>query len=54
VIAWTAAQGGVTHVLVGARNAQQAVDNAGAGVLALAAEDVSRMTQDVEALGAPS
>ncbi|MBZ0303146.1 MAG: aldo/keto reductase [Anaerolineae bacterium] len=43
VIAWTAAQPGVTHVLVGARNAQQAVENARAGTVTLAADDVQAM-----------
>lgn len=35
VIAWTAAQPGITHALVGARTAAQAVENAAAGRVAL-------------------
>jgi methylglyoxal reductase len=53
VIAWTAAQSGATHVLVGARNTEQATDNAAAGSLELAPEDVTRMRGDVLALGEP-
>jgi aryl-alcohol dehydrogenase-like predicted oxidoreductase len=37
VIAWTAAQSGVTHVLCGARNASQARENAAAGRIVLTA-----------------
>lgn len=43
VIAWTGAQPGVTHVLVGARNAKQAQENAQAGNTPLSSEDVSAM-----------
>jgi aryl-alcohol dehydrogenase-like predicted oxidoreductase len=42
-IAWTAAQPGLTHVLVGARNPQQARENAGAGDAALGADELSQM-----------
>ena len=52
-IAWTAAQPGVTHVLCGARTAQQALDNAGAGRLSLDPADLARIRSDVEALGEP-
>lgn len=52
-IAWTAAQPGVTHVLCGARTAQQALDNAGAGRLSLGPADLARIRSDVDALGEP-
>ncbi len=52
-IAWTAAQHGVTHVLVGARNTSQAVDNAAAGALCLETQDIESIRGDVEALGTP-
>lgn len=51
VIGWTAAQEGVTHVLVGARKVKQAVENAAGGSLVLDPNDVKRMRQDVAALG---
>ncbi len=54
VIAWTAAQRGVTHVLVGARRAEQAVENAGAGRVSLQAADAARMRKDAIALGQPA
>jgi methylglyoxal reductase len=53
VIAWTAAQPGVTHVLCGTRNEKQLAENAGAGELQLEARDLQRMRQDVLALGEP-
>lgn len=53
-IAWTAAQRGATHVLVGARNTTQATDNAAAGALDLDDVDVARIRRDVEALGTPA
>jgi methylglyoxal reductase len=53
VIAWTAAQPGVTHVLVGARNTEQMVQNAAAGEMELDAADVARIRQDVINLGEP-
>lgn len=53
-IAWTAAQAGITHVLVGARNTKQAVENAAAAGIELAAEDLQRMDADINALGAPA
>jgi methylglyoxal reductase len=54
VIAWTAAQPGVTNVLVGARRTDQAIENARAGAIDLAREDILRMTRDAEALGEPA
>jgi len=53
VLAWTAVQPGVTHVLCGMRNRQQLKENAGAGRLQLEAADVARIRQDVVALGEP-
>ncbi|MFA6243006.1 MAG: aldo/keto reductase [Candidatus Hydrogenedentales bacterium] len=52
-VAWTAAQPGVTHVLCGARTAEQAEQNAAAGALVLDAADVARMRNEVIALGDP-
>jgi methylglyoxal reductase len=53
VIAWTAAQRGVTHVLCGARTAAQSEQNAAAGALVLDIADVARMRNDAIALGDP-
>ena len=41
VIAWTVNQPGMTHALVGARTPAQAVENAGAGLVRLDAEDLA-------------
>jgi methylglyoxal reductase len=54
VIAWTTAQPGVTHVLAGGRNVQQVAENARAGDLALATDDLKRIRNDVVALGTPT
>lgn len=54
VLAWTLAQPGVTHVLVGGRNRAQVLENARAADLALDPSDLARMRSDVEALGEPS
>ncbi len=54
VIAWTAAQPGVTHVLCGTRTLSQLADNAKADALALEAADVQRMRADALVLGAPA
>lgn len=43
VIAWTLAQRGVTHALVGARNVQQVEENAKAGEIELSAAEVAEM-----------
>ncbi len=53
VIAWTAAQPGVTHVLCGARTAIQAEQNAVAGTIPLDAQDIARMRRNALALGDP-
>jgi methylglyoxal reductase len=51
VIAWTAAQPGVTHVLCGTRTLSQLADNAKAADLALEPADLLRMRADGVALG---
>jgi aryl-alcohol dehydrogenase-like predicted oxidoreductase len=43
VIAWTAAQPGMTCVLCGARDTRQAVENAAAGKIELSAEEIATM-----------
>ena len=54
VIAWSAAQQGVTHVLAGGRNLAQVTENAKAGELTLEAADLARIRKDVIALGEPA
>jgi methylglyoxal reductase len=54
VIAWTAAQPGVTHVLAGGRNIAQVTENARAGELKLAPADIKRIREDVIGLGEPA
>jgi aryl-alcohol dehydrogenase-like predicted oxidoreductase len=44
VIAWTIAQPGLTHALVGARTPQQAVENAKAGAVELSADDLAAIS----------
>ncbi len=51
VIAWTLAQPGLTHALVGARNPQQAIENAKAGEVTLAPEDIQAINQILAARG---
>ncbi len=53
VLAWTAAQPGVTHVLAGGRNLAQVTENAKAGELNLETADLVRIRKDVMALGEP-
>jgi aryl-alcohol dehydrogenase-like predicted oxidoreductase len=48
VIAWTLAQPGITFSLCGARNAQQARENARAGALHLAAHELDAVTAAVD------
>lgn len=43
VLAWTFHQPGLTHVLAGARNPRQAVENAAAGEVSLSAEDLAEI-----------
>jgi len=47
-IAWTIAQPGLTVALCGARKIANAIENAGAGEIELAAEDMARMRNDAE------
>ena len=47
VIAWTAAQPGLTHALVGARDARQAEENAVAGNATLSREELENLRQIV-------
>jgi len=49
VIAWTIAQPGITVVLCGARNAQQAQENAAAGEIVLSADDIDVMNKAIQA-----
>ena len=53
VIAWTVEQKGITYALCGARKPEHSTENAGAGNLDLAPEDIKRMRNDVESLGKP-
>lgn len=50
VIAWTAAQPGVTSVLCGARKVRNAAENARAAEISLESADLARMRADVERL----
>jgi methylglyoxal reductase len=54
VIAWTAAQPGVTHVLAGGRNVAQVTENAKAGELVLEPGEMTRIRKGVMALGQPA
>jgi aryl-alcohol dehydrogenase-like predicted oxidoreductase len=54
VIAWTAAQSRVAHVLCGGRTAAQVSENARAGDLTIEPGDLQRIRNDVVALGAPA
>ena len=47
-MAWTLAQPGCSHVLCGARTAQQAIDNAGAGSVELSSDELVAITDAVE------
>ncbi len=50
-LAWTFHQPGCSHVLVGARTADQGTENAAAGDIALTSEEVREMTELVDKLG---
>jgi len=50
-IAWTIAQPGVTHALVGTRNVQQAIENAAAGDVILNAQESATMSEAVQKRG---
>jgi methylglyoxal reductase len=54
VIAWTAVQPGVTHVLSGARKPRQIEENAAASEMKIEDADLKRIRDDVEALGEPA
>ena len=49
IIAWTVSQRGCTHALVGARDPEQAVENAGAGAVLLSADELRLMQAGVDA-----
>ena len=49
VIAWTSLQPGMTCVLCGARDPQQAIENAGAGHIELSADEIATIGQQVHA-----
>ncbi len=51
VIAWTTAQPGLTHALVGARDIRQAKENAKAGEIQLSQEDLDRINKALEKHG---
>ena len=53
VVAWTAAQPGVTHVLCGARTTAQITETAAAGDLKIDPKDLKKMRDDALALGRP-
>jgi methylglyoxal reductase len=53
VLAWTAAQPGITHVLAGGRTRAQVEENVKAADLILAPADLQRLRRDLEALGEP-
>lgn len=48
VIAWTLAQPGCSHALLGARTAEQAIENAQAGAVQLTENEISQITQILE------
>ncbi|MGB0372468.1 MAG: aldo/keto reductase [Opitutales bacterium] len=50
VIAWTAQVSGISHVLCGARNANQATENAQAGSLTLSDDMLNAMSETVESM----
>jgi len=50
-IAWTIAQPGLTHALVGVRNSQQAAENAAAGDVVLSSQESAAMNQAVRKRG---
>jgi len=51
-IAWTIRQRGITHALVGARNARQAEENARAGAIELSDEEVATISEAIDAQAA--
>lgn len=53
VVAWTMQQTGMSHILCGARKPEQILDTAASAEVALTAEEIARMRNDVIALGSP-
>lgn len=54
VLAWTLAQPGVTHTLVGCRTEAHAHENARAGTLTLSDESLAKLNADLAKMGSPS
>ncbi len=54
VIAWTAFESRASHVLCGSRSARQAAENAAGGDIVLSDADATRITTDLNQLGAPN
>lgn len=54
VIAWTAAQPGITHVLTGIRDENQARENAAAGSAALSREDIAAISRILKQKAVPA
>jgi aryl-alcohol dehydrogenase-like predicted oxidoreductase len=48
VIAWTINQEGCTHALIGGRDPDQVIENAGAGDILLSPEELSRIAQAID------
>ena len=53
VLAWTAAQPTVSHVLCGSKTVDQSIENAAAGSLNIDSADIKRMEDDLIALDSP-
>lgn len=51
VVAWTIQQPGVTHALVGARTAEQAIENAGAASIRLGQGEMKKIDEALKKLG---
>ena len=52
-VAWVLAQPGVTTALVGARNAEQTIENAAAGAIRLSSDQANTLRETFESLGGP-
>ncbi len=52
-VAWVLAQPGVTTALVGARNAEQTIENAAAGAIRLSEDQANTLRKTFESLGGP-
>ena len=53
VLAWTAAQPTVSHVLCGSKTVLQSIENAAAGSVNIDSADIKRMEDDLIALDSP-